>query len=217
MSGGTSVRQPWLRSCATLAATCSSFVVTAPPSPVVTIFRGWKLRQPATPSPPHARPRYFAPSAPAASSSSGTAGSSGNGSGRPNRCTPSSSFVRGPTSSFDGSTFIVSGSTSTSTGVRPASATTFAVAGKVYAGTSTSSPGCRSSASTARWSAAVPEVTASAYWTSHSRAISASNSPTFGPIVSIPLSNTSATSASSSSPTSGSPRRTLGRPTLTQY
>ena len=28
----------------------SSFVVTAPPSPVVTILRGWKLRQPATPS-----------------------------------------------------------------------------------------------------------------------------------------------------------------------
>ena len=40
-----------------------------------------------------------------------------------------------------GSRFIVTGSTSTSTGTRPASATTFAVAGKVYAGTSTSSPG----------------------------------------------------------------------------
>ena len=36
----------------------SSFVVTAPPSPVVTILRGWKLRQPSERrAPPHARPR----------------------------------------------------------------------------------------------------------------------------------------------------------------
>ena len=66
-----------------------------------------------------------------------------------------------------GSMFIVSGSTSTSTGISPASATTFAVAGNVYAGTSTSSPGSRPNASTARWSAAVPEVTARACSTSH--------------------------------------------------
>ena len=52
--------------------------------------------------------------------------------------------------------FIVSGSTSTSTGRSPASATTFAVAGNVYAGTITSSPGSSPSASTARCSAAVP-------------------------------------------------------------
>src|SRR3954453_5272604 len=66
MSGGTRLFQPWLRSMRTASANASSFVVTAPPSPVVTIFRGWKLRQPATPRPPHARPRYCAPSAPAA-------------------------------------------------------------------------------------------------------------------------------------------------------
>ncbi len=93
--------------------------------------------------------------------------------------------------------FIVSGSTSTSTGRSPASATTFAVAGNVYAGTSTSSPGSSPNASTARWSAAVPELTASACSTSHAFASPASNSSTFGPIVSIPLSRTSATSASS--------------------
>ena len=40
-----------------------------------------------------------------------------------------------------GSMFIVTGSTSTSTGRAPTSATTFAVDGNVYAGTSTSSPG----------------------------------------------------------------------------
>src|SRR5205823_6754694 len=42
----------------------------------------------------------------------------------------------------------------------------------------------------------------------------ASSSPTFGPIVSIPLSSTPATSASSRSPTSGHPRRTSGPPLL---
>ena len=84
----------------------------------------------------------------------------------------SSAFVRGPTSIFAGSMFIVSGSTSTSTGRRPASATTFAVAGKVYAGTSTSSPGSSPNASTARCSAAVPELTASACSTSQARASS---------------------------------------------
>ena len=46
----------------------SSSVVIAPPSPVVTILRGWKLRQPIRPSEPQARPRRRAPSAPAASS-----------------------------------------------------------------------------------------------------------------------------------------------------
>ena len=40
-------------------------------------------------------------------------------------------FVREPASSFAGSRFIVSGSTSTSTGFAPARATTFAVAGNV--------------------------------------------------------------------------------------
>ena len=78
---------------------------------------------------------------------------------------------------------MVAGSTSTSTGRAPASATTFAVAGNVYAGTITSSPGPIPSASTARWSAAVPEETATAWGTSQARASSASNSATFGPIV----------------------------------
>ena len=40
-------------------------------------------------------------------------------------------FVRGVTSTWAGSMLNVSGSTSTSTGVAPASATTFAVAGNV--------------------------------------------------------------------------------------
>ncbi len=55
-SPSASERQPWLRNRATAAAIRSSSVVTAPPSPVVTIFRGWKLRQAARPSEPHGRP-----------------------------------------------------------------------------------------------------------------------------------------------------------------
>ena len=66
--------------------------MTAPPSPVVTILRGWNERQPSTPRLPHARPRERAPSAPAASSSertsSGTASTRpSQSSGRPNRWT----------------------------------------------------------------------------------------------------------------------------------
>ena len=56
---------------------------------------------------------------------------------------------------------------STSTGVAPASRTTLAVAGNVYAGTMTSSPSPIPSASTARWSAAVPFETATACSTPH--------------------------------------------------
>ena len=40
------------------SASSASSVVTAPPSPVVTILRGWKERQPRSPSAPHGVPRY---------------------------------------------------------------------------------------------------------------------------------------------------------------
>ena len=47
---------PWCRSRRTAAASPSSSVVTAPPSPVVTILRGWKERQPIAPEPPARHP-----------------------------------------------------------------------------------------------------------------------------------------------------------------
>ena len=99
--------------------------------------------------------------------------------------------VRGVTAAATaaGSTRNVSGSTSTSTARAPQSSTTFAVAGKVYAGTMTSSPGPISSASSARWSAAVPDETTAACAVPTASASAASNSPTFAPIVSWPLSS----------------------------
>ena len=61
-----------------------------------------------------------------------------------------------------GSMTNVSGSMSTRTARAPQSSTAFAVAGNVYAGTITSSPGPISSARRARWSAAVPDETTAA-------------------------------------------------------
>ena len=95
---------PWWRSRRIEAASSASFVVTAPPSPVVTILRGWKERQPIAPSPPHGIPCQRAPSAPAASSSSTISGetaswSAAQSSGRPKRCTASTAFVRAVTAS----------------------------------------------------------------------------------------------------------------------
>ena len=44
---------PWWRKRRIASASSGSSVVTAPPSPVVTILRGWKERQPIAPSEPH--------------------------------------------------------------------------------------------------------------------------------------------------------------------
>ena len=143
-----------------------------------------------TPRPPQDIPRQRAPSAPAASSISATSGetavcNASQSSGRPKRWTAITARVRSVTASYTraGSTFIVRRSTSTSTGRAPASTTAFAVAGKVYAGTITSSPSPSPSAATARWTAAVPEETATACSVPQASARTASNSATFGPIV----------------------------------
>src|SRR5206468_2162184 len=74
ISNPARVAIPWWRRRRTDASSSSLEVVTAPPSPVVTTFRGWNDRQPITPNPPHAIPRQRAPSAPAASSISTTSG-----------------------------------------------------------------------------------------------------------------------------------------------
>ena len=79
---------PWWRSRRIEAASSASFVVTAPPSPVVTILRGWKERQPIVPSPPHGIPCQRAPSAPAASSSSTISGETASWSADPVERTP---------------------------------------------------------------------------------------------------------------------------------
>ena len=78
-------------------------VVTAPPSPVVTILRGWNERQPIVPSPPHGirasgrRARRRRPRA--AASPAGPRLERLQSSGRPKRCTARTAFVRGVTAS----------------------------------------------------------------------------------------------------------------------
>ena len=110
---------------------------------------------------------------------------------------PEQRFVRGPTSICAGSMFIVSGSTSTSTGRSPRARRRSPSPGRCTPGRAPRRP-ARARARAPRGGARrCRSETASACSTSQARASSASNSATFGPIVSIPLSSTPATSASS--------------------
>ena len=70
------------------------------------------------------------------------------------------SVIRGSISA--GSMLYVSRATSQNTGFAPIYSTTFAVETHVNAGTTTSSPGPSPSAATARWSAVVHELVATA-------------------------------------------------------
>src|SRR5947207_10667298 len=93
--------------------------------------------------------------------------------------------------------------TSTKTGVAPAWTITFAVAGHVIGVVITSSPGPTPTASSARWSAAVPDATARtcSAWTYSAKR--RSSSAARGPVVSQPERRVSATASISSSPIAG--------------
>ncbi len=93
--------------------------------------------------------------------------------------------------------------TSQKTGVAPQCSITLAVAGQVIGLVITSSPGPTPSASSARWSAAVPEVTASTCSASRYAAMRSSSSAARGPVVSQPERSVSTTAAISSSPIAG--------------
>ena len=93
--------------------------------------------------------------------------------------------------------------TSAKTGVAPVWTMTFAVAGHVIGVVITSSPGPTPSATSARWSAAVPDVTASACFASTYSANRRSSSAVRGPVVSQPERSVSATASISSSPIAG--------------
>src|SRR3954453_1000274 len=93
--------------------------------------------------------------------------------------------------------------TSAKTGVAPQCTITFAVAGQVSAVVITSSPGRTPTASSARWSAAVPDATASTCFASRYSAARRSSSAARGPVVSQPERIVSATASISSSPTAG--------------
>ena len=93
--------------------------------------------------------------------------------------------------------------TSANTGRAPAWTITFAVAGQVIGVVITSSPGPTPTARSARWSAAVPDATASACFAPTYSAKRRSSSAAFGPVVSQPERSVSATAAISSSPIAG--------------
>src|SRR5262245_53213989 len=97
------------------------------------------------------------------------------------------------------STFSVSDRQSASTGRAPRYVTTSPVAVKVYVGMTTSSPALTPTASRARCSAAVAELTGRAWRTGRAFAKSCWNCRTLGPVVNHPDRSVSATSATSSS------------------
>ena len=114
-------------------------------------------------------------------------------------------FVRSVTSAgiSAGSMLRSPSRTSQKTGVAPQCSITLAVAGHVIGLVITSSPGPTPTASSARWSAAVPEVTASTCSASRYAAMRSSSSAARGPVVSQPERSVSTTAAISSSPIAG--------------
>src|SRR5215218_7187442 len=125
--------------------------------------------------------------------------------GWPAKCTGISAFVLSVTSSatWAGSMFRSDSRTSAKTGVAPAWTMTFAVAGHVIVLVITSSPGPTPRASSERWSAAVPEATASTCSAPTYSANRCSSSAVLGPVVSQPERSVSETAAISSSPIAG--------------
>lgn len=164
-------------------ASSAWWVVTTPPSPVVTILLPYRLNVPISPKVPTRRPSIDAPCASAASSTihspflDAIERNPRMSHGIPYRCTGRTPTVRRvmALSTASVSRFHVSISQSTSTGVAPQYATALAVATYVKVGTITSSPGCTPSASSAMCSATVPFAVASACDVPVKRAKSASN------------------------------------------
>src|SRR5262245_23673050 len=88
---------------------------------------------------------------------------------------------------------------STKTGCAPHSSITFAVDSQEYAGTSTISPGRTSRANSAKCKAAVPLLTATAYWQQTYCATACSKAATCDPCTKWPEASTSRTACKSSS------------------
>ena len=118
---------PCLAKSWTRRASSGSSVVTAPPSPVVTVFTGWKLNVVMSAMDPTARSRLLVPTAWAASSmktrpdSSQIARTASWSTGTPPKSTATTALVLPVTFSRidSGETFQVSGSISANTGVAP--------------------------------------------------------------------------------------------------
>jgi hypothetical protein len=102
-------------------------------------------------------------------------------------------------STRSGRTSSVAGSTSANRGSAPAYSTQFAVAAKVIGVVIASSPGPRPAATAAPWSAAVPELNATAWRAPVNAASASSKAGTRGPVVSQSDRSAAATAAMSSS------------------
>ena len=144
-------------------------MTTAPPSIEVITFTGSKLKHVTSPKLPSRRPPARLPKAWVASSTtrrrrrSASAYSASMRPGSPPKCSGSSAFVFGPTSTaaLSGSRPRVASSTSQNTGVAPVATMAWWSATKLKAGVITSSPGPTPAASRPRWSAEVPVLVAS--------------------------------------------------------
>src|SRR3954463_11458668 len=134
-----------------------------------------------------------------------SASSGSRSAGWPERGTGRIAFVRPVTAAAasSGSMLRSFSRTSTKTGVAPVWTMTFAVAGQVIGVVITSSPGPTPSATSDRWSAAVPEASASTCSASRKSFIRSSNKAALGPLVSQPERSVAVTAAISSSPIAG--------------
>src|SRR5476649_189207 len=120
--------------------------------------------------------------------------------GWPYKCTGMIAFVRDviARSRRDGSIVNDRGSTSTNTALAPVYWIAATVATNVNGTVITSSPGPTPAASNARWSAAVPELTATPWSAPHTAANSCSNASTSSPSTNWLVSSTRAIAASTS-------------------
>ena len=193
------------------SAAASSSVVIAPPSPVVMLFLGWKLKQVKSANVPTFCPPTVAPSDGAASSTTFSPSPcarsmiAGRSAASPIWSTGMIAFVFGviAASISSGVVLYVFGSMSTKTGLAPACRIAFAEAMNVNDGQITSSPGPTPAATSARCSAVVQFETTIAWRAPVYAASASSNSCTRRPWVSQPERTASAAAAASSSPTTG--------------
>src|SRR4051812_26268775 len=185
---------PCSRSLRSRAAHSVSDVVSMPPSPVVSSFRGWNDQAASEAPALTGRPLYVDPAAHAESCTramfrlSHNACTASTSNGMPPWWTPMTATVRGVTTAsiVSGVTFPVAGPTSANTGVALTYRTALAVAMNENDGTTTSSPAFTPSRYSARCRPVVHDDTATPWPAPLASANASSNSATRGPCATQP-------------------------------